>query len=100
MIAKLLPDPRTRVTIYGVGYNLGAAVFGGTATLIGSSFVSSAIEGFNIIYRSNPLDLSHCLFKKYLFFLVSQNLASRITMNNYLYFLTRLSLITPLQFIP
>ena len=40
-INKLLPDPRTRVTIYGVGYNLGAAVFGGTATLIGSAFVSS-----------------------------------------------------------
>ena len=40
-ISQLLPDPRTRVTIYGVGYNLGAAIFGGTATLIASSFVSS-----------------------------------------------------------
>ena len=40
-IKYLLPDPRTRVTIYGVGYNLGAAVFGGTASLIGTSFVSS-----------------------------------------------------------
>ena len=38
-IKYLLPDPRTRVTIYGVGYNLGAAFFGGTASLIGTSFV-------------------------------------------------------------
>ena len=35
-----------------------------------------------------------------LFFLALQNLASRITINVYLYFLTRLSLITPFQFIP
>lgn len=41
-ISELLPDPRTRVTIYGVGYNLGAAVFGGTASLIASSLVESA----------------------------------------------------------
>eukprot|EP00483_Globobulimina_turgida_P004984 UN04994 len=40
-INTLLPDPRTRVTIYGVGYNLGAALFGGTASLIGTAFVSS-----------------------------------------------------------
>ena len=40
-INKLLPDPRTRVTIYGVGYNLGAAFFGGTASLIGTSFVEA-----------------------------------------------------------
>merc|ERR1712228_159052 len=40
-INTLLPDPRTRVSVYGVGYNLGAAVFGGTASLIGTSLVSS-----------------------------------------------------------
>eukprot|EP01084_Bolivina_argentea_P175020 303120_1 len=40
-IRTLLTDPRTRVTIYGAGYNLGAAVFGGTASLIGTAFVSS-----------------------------------------------------------
>ena len=40
-ISELLTDPRTRVTIYGVAYNLGAAVFGGTASLIGTSFVAS-----------------------------------------------------------
>eukprot|EP00484_Ammonia_sp_Unknown_P025443 CAMPEP_0197026238 /NCGR_PEP_ID=MMETSP1384-20130603/6371_1 /TAXON_ID=29189 /ORGANISM="Ammonia sp." /LENGTH=548 /DNA_ID=CAMNT_0042454877 /DNA_START=40 /DNA_END=1686 /DNA_ORIENTATION=+ len=38
-IHALLPDPRTRVTIYGVGYNLGGAVFGGTAVLIATFFV-------------------------------------------------------------
>lgn len=40
-IDSLLPDPTTRVTVYGVGYNLGAALFGGTATLIGTAMVSS-----------------------------------------------------------
>merc|ERR1712228_463824 len=40
-INTLLPDPRTRVTVYGVAYNLGAAVFGGTASLIGTFFVAS-----------------------------------------------------------
>jgi len=46
-IHALLPDPRTRVTNYGVGYNLGAAIFGGTASLIGSGLVSTMdpIEG-------------------------------------------------------
>jgi len=46
-INKLLPDPRTRVTIYGVGYNLGAAFFGGTASLIATTFVeeTGAING-------------------------------------------------------
>ena len=46
-INKLLIDPRTRVTIYGVGYNLGAAFFGGTASLIATSFVeeTGAING-------------------------------------------------------
>ena len=39
-ISKLLMDPRTRVTLFGVGYNLGAACFGGTASLIGSGFVA------------------------------------------------------------
>ena len=39
-ISKLLIDPRTRVTLFGVGYNLGAACFGGTASLIGSAFVA------------------------------------------------------------
>eukprot|EP00485_Elphidium_margaritaceum_P000968 CAMPEP_0202693952 /NCGR_PEP_ID=MMETSP1385-20130828/7942_1 /ASSEMBLY_ACC=CAM_ASM_000861 /TAXON_ID=933848 /ORGANISM="Elphidium margaritaceum" /LENGTH=527 /DNA_ID=CAMNT_0049349715 /DNA_START=51 /DNA_END=1634 /DNA_ORIENTATION=+ len=42
-INVLLPDPRTRVTMYGVGYNLGASVFGGTASLIGASLVQ--VEG-------------------------------------------------------
>lgn len=40
-IDSLLSDPRTRVTVYGVGYNLGAALFGGTATLIGTAMVTA-----------------------------------------------------------
>ena len=38
-ISKLLIDARTRVAVFGVGYNLGAVCFGGTASLFGSAFV-------------------------------------------------------------
>eukprot|EP01083_Nonionella_stella_P315030 1136816_1 len=48
-ISELLMDPRTRVTIYGVGYNAGAAVFGGTASLIGTALVSSFGSTYGMI---------------------------------------------------
>ena len=38
-IDSLLSNPLTRTTLFGVGYNLGASLFGGTATLIGSTLV-------------------------------------------------------------
>ena len=36
----LMPDPRDRVTIYGVGYNLAGVIFGGTANVFGSFLVT------------------------------------------------------------
>ncbi len=38
-MTTLVTDPRSRVTVYGIGYNLGASIFSGTASLIGASLV-------------------------------------------------------------
>lgn len=35
----LLFDPKTRVRIFGVAYNIGAVLFAGTAPLLGDAFI-------------------------------------------------------------
>ena len=40
-IDTLLTDPRVRTRIFGVAYNIGAVLFGGTAPFLGTFFIST-----------------------------------------------------------
>ena len=40
-IDALLLDPRTRTRIFGVGYNIGAVLFAGTAPFLGAFFIKT-----------------------------------------------------------